>query len=144
METIAAFEADVSVGELSSFDTVLPSDISALLDSAPNELFLEYALEKDGVTVTRDSKIYVKPCDYRFEDPELTASVREENGAYYLDIKASRYAKNVMVEFDNADVEPDVNFFDITDGKATVLLCGEKAEIFSEAPKLISVWDVQK
>ncbi len=144
METLASWETAVSVGELSSLDTVLPKALSDLLDGAPSELFLEYTLEKDGVILERDGKIYARPCDYRFEDPALKASVREENGAYYLDIEASRYAKNVMIEFENADVEPDENFFDITDGKASVLLLGEKEAIFSEAPKLLSVYDVQK
>ena len=144
METLASWETAVSVGELSSLDTILPKDLSDLLDGAPSELFLEYKLEKDGVIVECDSKIYVKPCDYRFEDPALKATVREENGAYYLDIEAARYAKNVMIEFENAAVEPDENFFDITDGKASVLLLGEKEAIFSETPKLLSVYDVQK
>jgi beta-mannosidase len=144
METLASWETAVSVGELSSLDTVLPKALSDLLDGAPSELFLEYTLEKDGVILERDGKIYARPCDYRFEDPALKASVREENGAYYLDIEASRYAKNVMIEFENADVEPDENFFDITDGKASVLLFGEKEAIFSETPKLLSVYDVQK
>jgi beta-mannosidase len=144
METLASWETAVSVGELSSLDTVLPKALSDLLDGAPSELFLEYTLEKDGVILERDGKIYARPCDYRFEDPALKASVREENGAYYLDIEASRYAKNVMIEFENADVEPDENFFDITDGKASVLLLGEKEAIFSETPKLLSVYDVQK
>lgn len=144
METLASWETAVSVGELSSLDTVLPKALSDLLDGAPSELFLEYTLEKDGVILERDGKIYARPCAYRFEDPALKASVREENGAYYLDIEASRYAKNVMIEFENADVEPDENFFDITDGKASVLLLGEKEAIFSETPKLLSVYDVQK
>ena len=91
----------------------------------------------------RDGKIYVKPCEYHFEDPEISASVREDNGAYYLDLTASRYAKNVMIEWENADVEPDDNFFDITNGKVSVLLCGEKEAIFSEMPRILSVYDVQ-
>ena len=144
METLASWEKDVCVSELSSLDTVLPKDLSDLLDAAPEERFLEYALECDGVTVERDGKIYVKPCDYRFEDPRLKASVREEKGSFYLDIEASRYAKNVMIEWENADVEPEDNFFDITNGKASVLLCGTSEAVFSEAPKLLSVWDVQK
>ena len=144
METLASWEKDICVGELSSLDTVLPKDLSDLLDAAPEERFLEYALECDGVTVERDGKIYVKPCEYRFEDPRLKASVREEKGSFYLDIEASRYAKNVMIEWENADVEPEDNFFDITNGKVSVLLCGTSEAVFSEAPKLLSVWDVQK
>ena len=144
METIASFEADVCVPELSSKDIVLPAEISGAIDGDPSGLFLEYVLEKDGKTVTRDSKIYAKPCDYRFEDPAITASIREENGAYYLDLKASRYAKNVMVEWENASVEPDVNFFDITDGTVSILLDGERDAILSEMPKILSVYDVQK
>lgn len=142
-ETLASDCIPVSVGELSSFDIVLPSEISELLDGAPSDLFLEYALEKDGVILANDSKIYVKPSEYHFEDPEITASVREENGSYYLDLTASHYAKNVMIEWENADVEPDDNFFDITNGKVSILLCGEKEAIFSEMPKILSVYDVQ-
>ena len=144
METLAAWETEISVPSLSSLDTVLPAALAQLLDGDPQSLFLEYALERDGVTVECDGKIYAKPCEYRFEDPALKASVREENGAYYLDITAARYAKNVMIEWENADVEPDDNFFDITNGKASVLLNGEKDAILSEAPTLLSVWDVQK
>ena len=144
METLASWEKDICVGELSSLDTVLPKELSDLLDAAPEERFLEYALEENGVTLERDGKIYVKPCEYRFEDPALKASVREENGSFYLDIEASRYAKNVMIEWETADVEPEDNFFDITNGKVSVLLCGTREAIFSEAPKLLSAWDVQK
>ena len=145
LETLASWETEISVGELSSKDTALPSVISDAIDEKPEERFLEYVLEADGKEITRDSKIYVKPCEYRFEDPALVASVRKENGAYYLDIEASRYAKNVMIEFDSAEVEPDENFFDITNGKTSVLLCSEEEEdILSEIPTVISVYDVQK
>ena len=144
METLASFETAVSVPELSSKDIILPTELSAMIDGNPSELFLEYVLEQDGKVLARDGKIYVKPCEYRFEDPQITASVREENGKFYLDLTASRYAKNVMIEWVNADVEPDVNFFDITDGKVSVLLNGTKEAILSEAPTIISVWDVQQ
>ncbi|MBR7162319.1 MAG: glycoside hydrolase family 2 protein, partial [Clostridia bacterium] len=97
-ETLASHRIAVSVGELSSFDLVLPSELAELLDRAPAELFLEYRLEKDGVILACDGKIYVKPSEYHFENPEFSASVREENGSYYLDLTASRYAKNVMLE----------------------------------------------
>ena len=144
LETLTSYSMPITVKELSSHDIVLPNDISELLDSAPNESFLEYTLERDGVVLERDGKIYVKPSEYHFENPGIAASVREENGAYYLDLTASHYAKNVMIEWENADVEPDDNFFDITNGKASVLLNGKKDAILSEAPTLLSVWDVQK
>jgi beta-mannosidase len=144
METLASFEAEVSVPELSTRDILLPAELSAMIDGDPSELFLEYVLEQDGAVLACDGKIYVKPCEYRFEDPQIKSSVREENGKLYLDLTASRYAKNVMIEWENANVEPDVNFFDITDGKVSVLLNGEKEAILSEAPKIISVWDVQQ
>ena len=82
METLAAWETDVCVDELSSKDTVLPAELSALIDERPTERFLEYVLEREGKIVERDGKIYVKPCEYCFEDPTLKASVREENGAF--------------------------------------------------------------
>ena len=143
-DVLATYRTDISVGELSAKDIVLPAEISAMLDDHASEYFLEYTLEKDGVILERDGKIYAKPCEYHFENPEITSELREENGAYYLDITASHFAKNIMIEWENADVEPDDNFFDVTNGKASVLLSGEKEAIFSEMPKIISVYDVQK
>jgi beta-mannosidase len=143
-DILASFRTEISVGELSAKDVVLPDEISTMLDEHSCEYFLEYTLEKDGVILERDGKIYAKPCEYHFENPEITSEIREENGAYYLDITASHFAKNIMIEWENADVEPDDNFFDVTNGKVSVLLSGEKEAIFSEMPKIISVYDVQK
>ena len=142
-DVLATFRTDVFLPELSAKDILIPAEISALLDENVKSLFLEYSLESNGVILERDGKIYVKPCDYRFEDPDLKANIREENGAYYLDITAKCYAKSVMIEWENADVEPEDNFFDITDGKISVLLNGTKEAIESESPKLLSVYDVQ-
>ena len=35
------------------------------------------------------------------------------------------------------------NFFDITDGRRTVRLIGEREAVLAEMPKIISVYDVQ-
>ena len=142
-EVLASFEKDVTVEELSSLDVFLPEELSHLIDRESKTLFLEYTLEADGVILARDGKIYEKPCDYRFEDPALTASVREENGCYYLDITAKAFAKNVMVEWENADAEPDDNFFDITEEKISVLIHVKEATALTKMPKLLSVYDVQ-
>ena len=143
-EVLASYRTEVSVSALSAKDVVLPTEISEILDKNVNELFLEYTLEKDGEILERDGKIYAKPSEYRFEDPEITVKVREENGAFYLDITASHFAKNIMIEWENAEVTPEDNFFDITNGKVSVLLSGEREDILSEMPKILSVYDVQK
>ncbi len=143
-EVLMAFKQEVEVAALTSFDVELPPEIAEMLEKNKEELFLEYTLEKDGIVLERDGKIYVKPCDYHFEDPELSASVREENGAYYLDITAKKFTKSVMIEWENTGAEPDDNFFDITDGKVSVLINGTAEDILSEMPKLLSVYDVQK
>ena len=127
---------------LSSKDIVLPTAVSELIDAHANEVFLEYTLEKDGKVLERDGKIYAKPAEYRFEDPEITAELCEENGAFYLDIKASRFAKNIMIEWENAEVTPEDNFFDLTNGTASVLLSGDREDILSEMPRILSVYDV--
>ncbi len=142
-DVLATFRTDVFLPELSAKDILISEEISALLDENAKSLFLEYSLESNGVILERDGKIYVKPCDYCFEDPDLKANIREENGAYYLDITAKCYAKSVMIEWENADVEPEDSFFDITDGKISVLLNGTKEAIESEPPKLLSAYDVQ-
>ena len=142
-DVLASYETDIVVDALSSKDITVPTALSSMLDARADELFLEYTLEKDGVILERDGKIYVKPCDYHFEDPALSYEIREENGDCYLDITAGAFAKNLMIEFENADVEPEDNFFDMTDGRISVLLHGEKEAIFSDIPKLLSAYDVQ-
>ena len=69
--------------------------------------------------------------------------ILEENGAYYLDITAKAFAKKVMIEWENTDAEPEDNFFDITDGKISIRILGEKEAILAEKPKVLSVFDVQ-
>ncbi len=140
---LSSCNVEVSVKAFSSLDVLLPDRLSAFFDTEES-VFLEYTLEKkDGTLVERDGKIYKKPCEYRFEDPALTAFVRVVNGEVYLDITAKRFAKNVMIEWDADDVEPEDNFFDITDGKKTIRILGEKDAILSETPRLISVYDMQ-
>ena len=141
-EILASYRTAISVPALSSKDIVLPTAVSELIDAHANEVFLEYTLEKDGKVLERDGKIYAKPAEYRFEDPEITAELREENGAFYLDITASRFAKNIMIEWENAEVTPEDNFFDLTNGTASVLLSGEREDILSEMPRILSVYDV--
>ena len=46
----------------------------------------------------REGKIYAKPKEYIFENPQISASMREENGEIYLDLRAKRFAKCVMLE----------------------------------------------
>ncbi len=142
-DVLASYETEIKVDALSSKDVTIPTEISEMLDANANTLFLEYTLEKDGALIERDGKIYVKPCDYRFEDPMIAYAIREENGAFYLDITAKAFAKSIMIEFENADVETEDNFFDITDGSVSVLLHGEKEAILSDTPKILSAYDVQ-
>lgn len=142
-DVLAAFEKEITVDALSSMDVLLPAEMAKMLDENASSLFLEYTLEKDGKIITRDGKIYVKPCDYHFEDPAIETEIREEDGAYYLDITAKAFAKNVMIEWENTDAEPEDNFFDITDGKISIRILGEKEAILAEKPTVLSVFDVQ-
>jgi hypothetical protein len=142
-DVLTSYRTEISVSALSAKDIVLPPEISEILDKSATELFLEYTLEKDGEILERDGKIYAKPSEYHFENPEITFKVREEDGVFYLDIKASRFAKNIMIEWENAEVIPEDNFFDITNGTASVLLSGKREDILSEMPKILSVYDVQ-
>jgi beta-mannosidase len=143
-ETIESFSCSVSLPELSAVDITLPESLYKKAEANKSEFFLEYKLESDGITIAQDSKIYVKPFEYKFESPEISASIKEDNGEYFLDITAKRYAKNVMLEWKNADVTPDDNFFDITNEKTSVKLIGTKEAIFSEMPQIISVYDIQQ
>ncbi len=142
-DVISEFEEEVEVPALSANDISIPKEISRLAEQNKDSLFLEYTLSKDGEVLERDGKIYAKPRDYRFEDPEISASVTEENGEFYLDITAKRYARSVFIEWENANIFLQDNFFDITDKTVRVRLSGKKEDILSEMPKILSVYDVQ-
>jgi len=141
---LAEQRTEVFVPSLSAKDFCFEAEISEMIEAGKNELFLEYTLESEnGETLSREGKIYVRPCDYRFENPETEARVCEENGAFYLDIKASHFAKNVMVEWKNAEAETEENFFDITEGGARICISGAREAINSEIPEIISVYNVK-
>jgi beta-mannosidase len=139
---IAEWRENVYVSALSSKDFAFPEEISGALCGKETELFLEYALICGGKDVCREAKIYAKPKDYLFENPQISANLREENGEFYLDLRAEKFAKCVMLEWKNADVRAEENFFDITCGSKTVRLIGKREDILSEMPKIVSVYDV--
>ena len=140
---IAEWRENVYVSALSSKDFAFPEEISGALCGKETELFLEYALICGGEDVCREAKIYAKPKDYRFENPQISANLREETGEFYLDLCAEKLAKSVMLEWQQADVRAEENFFDITNGSKSVRIFGEREAVLSEMPKIVSVYDVQ-
>ncbi|MBQ8404853.1 MAG: hypothetical protein IJX55_10615 [Clostridia bacterium] len=48
-----------------------------------------------------------------------------------------------MLEWQNADIFPCDNFFDITNGRASVRLIGSEEDMLSENLKITSVYDVK-
>lgn len=140
---VAEAREKASVPALSAKDFSFPAEIAEALCGRETELFLEYALLSDGADVCREGKIYAKPKEYGFENPKISANLREENGEFYLDLRAERFAKCVMLEWENADVHAEENFFDITNGSKSVRLTGEREAVLSEMPKITSVYDVQ-
>jgi beta-mannosidase len=140
---IAEWSENVYVSALSSKDFAFTAEISEALCGMETELFLEYALTRGGEDVCREAKIYAKPKDYRFENPKISANLREENGEFYLDLCAERFAKSVMLEWKQADVRAEENFFDITNGSKSVRIFGEREAVLLEMPKITSVYDVQ-
>jgi beta-mannosidase len=139
---IAEHREKAHVHALSAKDFAFPEEISAAIRGRETELFLEYALICDGKDVCREAKIYAKPKDYLFENPQISANLQEENGEFYLNLRAEKFAKCVMLEWKNADVRAEENFFDITCGSKTVRLIGKREDILSEMPKIVSVYDV--
>lgn len=140
---VAEHREKVYVPALSAKDIAFPEEICAAIRGRETELFLEYALAADGRDVCREGKIYAKPKDFVFENPRITAELREENGEIYLDVRAEKFAKCVCLEWENAGVRAEENFFDITNGEKTVRLIGGRDAALSEMPKIISVFDVQ-
>lgn len=142
-------EIDLNVPALSSMD-VKELDLSELLRGHEYDRYFGYRLyDETGTLISQSSTLFRPAKHFDFDDPRITVSVREEAGAFFVDLRARSYAKGVYVDFDGFDAILSDNYFDlIADGRYTVkiLRCGEPltVEKIKKAISVKSVYDMDK
>lgn len=105
--------------------------------SAFNELevYLSYAFEVDGQTVSENTCLFTAPKHFAFEDPRL--SLRREGNS--LIVSAQAYAKSIEIQGVDTDVKLSDNFFDMNPGEKRVEILEGDAKEFT----LRSVYEIR-
>ncbi len=91
--------------------------------------YVVYTLKENGTEVASRSALLVKPKQFTFRNPEITASWCEKEDTYELTLIAKEYARRVCAEFENVDAVLSDNCFDLLPGVTkTVTVAKESLE----------------
>lgn len=91
--------------------------------------YVVYTLKENGTEVASRSALLVKPKQFIFRNPEITASWCEKEDTYELTLIAKEYARRVCAEFENVDAVLSDNCFDLLPGVTkTVTVAKESLE----------------
>lgn len=96
--------------------------------------YVSYQAFKEGVVVSEGTVIFSYPKYFRYEDPQLQATVEGNR----ITVSASKYAKSVEILNDNEDLILSDNYFDLNaDSKTVEVLSGQIDNL-----RLRSVYDI--
>ncbi|MBE7030106.1 MAG: glycoside hydrolase family 2 protein [Ruminococcaceae bacterium] len=134
----------VSAPRLGATD-VCEADLSGYLSGFETERFVEATLiDKKGEVISRQTLLFVKPKEFRFEKPTFLATVKKEGDVAYFTIGTDCPAFGVELDFAEFDLLFCDNYFDLTDTTRTVSAQTDKDEkTLRAALKLRSVWDIR-
>ncbi len=96
--------------------------------------YVSYQAIKEGVIVSEGTVIFSYPKYFRYEDPQLQATVEGNR----ITVSASKYAKSVEISNDNEDLILSDNYFDLNaDSKTVEVISGTIDNL-----RLRSVYDI--
>lgn len=96
--------------------------------------YVSYQLYEKKVLISEGTVLFCPPKHYRFEDPELTIHVEDDE----IVVRAKKYAKSVEIRNEKDDLILSDNFFDMNGGERRVKVLKGKAEEL----KVRSVYDI--
>ena len=97
--------------------------------------YVSYQAVKEGVVVSEGTVIFSYPKYFRYEDPQLQATVEGNR----ITVSADSYAKSVEILNDNEDLILSDNYFDLNaDSKTVEVLSGKVDNL-----RLRSVYDIK-
>ena len=75
--------------------------------------YLVYGFQENGMEIASKTFLLVKPKQFSFQKPEITAHWNETEDLYELTLSAKAYARRVGIEFADTDVILSDNYFDL-------------------------------
>lgn len=133
---------DVIVSSLTSSDACAYG--SDLIDNSRDTYFYCELYNENNEILARNTELGTPPKHFKFLNPNISVSVKKENGVAQISLKASAFAKNVEVSFKNHDIALSDNYFDlISDTPYTIFAKTDltENEILNEI-SLMSVYDI--
>lgn len=99
-----------------STEQVAAPDLASYL-SEPEQrrsVYLHYAYEADGQTVSGGTVLFAKPKHCAFQDPGIKAEVKEGSESFEIRLRADAYAKSVQLMLLREDATFSDNYFDMS------------------------------
>ncbi len=79
--------------------------------------YLEYILLDEEKEISRGTLLFSRPKHFKFLDPGITYSVKEEGDHFRLTFRTENYAKYVVIDSDRFDFIASDNCFDLSKGE---------------------------
>lgn len=105
-------ETEISMAPLSA-KTLCRMTLPKLHPMELRNCYLVYSLHKDGKEIAARVSLLVKPKQFTFRNPEISALWQESESAYALTLTAKELAKRVTVDFEHTDVVFSDNCIDL-------------------------------
>ena len=124
-------------------------DLSEYVSGHEEEYYLEYYI-REGLSISsRGTLLFTEPKNFRFADPKIDAKIVGRDKRYSITLSANAYAKDVEIDFGDADAVFYENYVDLTQNApykiSFVLVNGEdSAEALAGSLKIRSLYDTIK
>lgn len=121
-ETIQSGEAAVSLEALATRE-VVALDFSELLTSKrqQRQTYLAFEFVVDGQPISSGTALFVKPKHFELLDPQICATVAEEEERFVVTLKSRAFARFVLLELEEADARWSDNVFDLSADRTAVV-----------------------
>lgn len=128
---LEAGELEMVVAPLSSVQAAALdyADRAALNRGFVREHYASYQWVRDGQVVSEGSVLLCPPKHFQFRQPRLEASVAEDDRHWRITVCSDVYVKAVELDFQDADVVWEDNYFDLHGGNAGKTLTVAKADL---------------
>ena len=104
---------EIEISESSSVK-ICTRDFSEQVAGFEGERVLEYSFVEGGVTVSRDTALFVLPKRFNYKAPNIKAEISGGDRRFSLTLSSEAYAGCVELSFTEADAVFADNYFDIT------------------------------
>jgi len=108
---------DVCVDALSSA-SVLARDYADAVRGKEQSTYLTYTLmDAEGAVISRSTLLFVRPKQFAYRKPQITARITETCGVKRLHLCADTLVQKVRVTLGDPSVEPEEQYFDLWGGE---------------------------